>query len=300
MKRVIIFFTLVLLMVVGLVGGGKLLFQQKMKKPLPLGTVTVSAAKGKPGSYIKLMFEHMKAYDLMIEVPFGEQPPVYDNGEEVYAYVPIPVGTKAGTYNLSIYKEEVLIKDIEFEVETITFGEQNLTISEDQIKVAKNETAMNLYQVALELANGYHVKQRLYEEELIVPVQGRISTEFGVKRYYNNSEEWTRHWGIDLANKLGTPIVAPASGVVTYTGFLPSHGNYVMINHGDGFGTAYAHLDEIRVSLLSQVAQGDIIGMMGTTGFSTGPHLHWEITLNNVHLSPWIFFTHDDFAKGEI
>ncbi len=97
------------------------------------------------------------------------------------------------------------------------------------------------------------------------------------------------HWGIDIANRTGTPIYATADGVIKTTGRGEDFGKYIVINHGYGYLTKYAHLNEIKVAKGQSVRRGDIIGLMGSTGYSTGPHLHYEIMKNNRKVDPFTF-----------
>lgn len=89
------------------------------------------------------------------------------------------------------------------------------------------------------------------------------------------------HSGVDYAAPTGTPVIAGASGIVTYRGRLGGYGNVVQIYHGENLSTLYAHLKSMDVELLQYVNRGDVIGGIGSTGRSTGPHLHYEIRINN-------------------
>jgi hypothetical protein len=87
---------------------------------------------------------------------------------------------------------------------------------------------------------------------------------------------------VDIANSIGTPIYASDSGVVTMTEWYGSYGNCIIIQHEGNYSTLYGHLSSYNVSVGQQVSQGDVIGYMGNTGYSTGPHLHFEIRYNDV------------------
>jgi len=102
----------------------------------------------------------------------------------------------------------------------------------------------------------------------------------------------TNHRGIDIAAPgiNGTNILAAASGVVTYSGWMGGFGNVVMINHGNGYVTVYAHNSANLVSRGDNVVQGQVIARVGSTGNSTGPHIHFEIIRNGVHINPMIYF----------
>lgn len=94
------------------------------------------------------------------------------------------------------------------------------------------------------------------------------------------------HWGIDIANNIGTPIYATADGVVKTTGRGEDLGKYIVIKHGFGYMTKYGHLSGIKVQRGQKVRRGDIIGLMGSTGYSTGPHLHYEVIKDNKKIDP--------------
>lgn len=94
------------------------------------------------------------------------------------------------------------------------------------------------------------------------------------------------HNGVDLANSQGTPIYAARSGTVTTATYSGAYGYYVTINHGDGYSTLYAHMTHYIVSAGQSVSQGQVIGYMGSTGWSTGPHLHYTVYLNGNTVNP--------------
>ena len=98
------------------------------------------------------------------------------------------------------------------------------------------------------------------------------------------------HSGIDVAANAGASILASASGTVSIATYSSSYGNYVLINHGNGNTTLYAHMSTILVSAGSYVNQGDVIGYVGSTGWATGPHLHYEIRINNTLVDPQLYF----------
>jgi murein DD-endopeptidase MepM/ murein hydrolase activator NlpD len=99
----------------------------------------------------------------------------------------------------------------------------------------------------------------------------------------------TYHEGVDLAGPEGTPIVASRSGTVTIARYSNSAGFYVSINHGDGFSSVYMHMTHYVVSVGQHVSQGQLIGYMGSTGISTGSHLHFGISQNGVYVNPALY-----------
>jgi murein DD-endopeptidase MepM/ murein hydrolase activator NlpD len=113
----------------------------------------------------------------------------------------------------------------------------------------------------------------------IWPASGVVTSGFGWR--------WGRmHEGLDIAASYGAPISAASSGTVIYAGWMGGYGNLVVIDHGGGLATAYGHQSSIAVSSGSQVSQGQTIGYVGSTGHSTGPHLHFEVRVNGAAVDP--------------
>ncbi len=103
---------------------------------------------------------------------------------------------------------------------------------------------------------------------------------------YLTQSFWLGHPAVDIGGATGTPIYAADAGYVAATGWMGGYGNYIVVNHGNGFETLYAHLSEIRVIAGQGVQRGALIGLMGSTGRSTGPHLHFEIRQGGVKRNP--------------
>jgi len=121
--------------------------------------------------------------------------------------------------------------------------------------------------------------------EFILPVKGITTGIFGTKRFYNGVEG-NYHNGFDIAADTGTPIVAPSSGKITLTGNFFYNGKSIILDHGRGLKSIMIHLDEILVEENQYVEKGQIIGKVGTTGKSTGAHLHWSVLVNNTYIDP--------------
>jgi murein DD-endopeptidase MepM/ murein hydrolase activator NlpD len=143
----------------------------------------------------------------------------------------------------------------------------------------------SLQQVSAELAakiqaaQSHSTVQHTGSGQLSWPVSAPITSPFGWR--------WGRmHEGIDLGAAYGTPIAAAAAGTVIYAGWLGGYGNLTVIDHGGGIATAYGHQSRIAVSIGQQVARGEIIGYVGSTGHSTGPHLHFEVRVNGQAVDP--------------
>jgi murein DD-endopeptidase MepM/ murein hydrolase activator NlpD len=121
---------------------------------------------------------------------------------------------------------------------------------------------------------------------LRMPVPGPILSGFGwrVHPIYGVTKF---HYGVDIGASVGTPIRAAADGIVVYSGWWGAYGNCVIIDHGSGMTTVYAHCQRLRASRGQKVSAGDAIATVGSTGLSTGPHLHFELRRQGTPVSPW-------------
>ncbi|SNS82755.1 Peptidase family M23 [Sphingomonas laterariae] len=134
-----------------------------------------------------------------------------------------------------------------------------------------------------------------------MPVAGRMTSGFGMRRHpllgYSRL-----HKGQDFGAAYGSPILAAVDGVVSFAGWHGGHGKYVKLNHNGGLATAYAHMSRIVAKSGQRVAQGQVIGYVGSTGLSTGPHLHYEVYKNGVAVNPrtMSFTTTSQLAGGDL
>ena len=125
-----------------------------------------------------------------------------------------------------------------------------------------------------------------FTESFISPVEGRISGRFGNQRVYNGKPR-APHSGMDIAAAKGTPVKAPASGIVTFANSdLYLTGGTLVIDHGFGFSSNFLHLSRLDVSVGERIGQGQLIGAVGATGRASGPHLHWGMNWFEVRIDP--------------
>jgi murein DD-endopeptidase MepM/ murein hydrolase activator NlpD len=132
------------------------------------------------------------------------------------------------------------------------------------------------------------LKEYLDHIPTLWPITGRLSSNFGDRQH----PVWfTRrpHEGIDIASGYGYDIAAAAKGTVTFCGYNSSYGYHIIIDHGNGLTTLYAHASKLLVKAGLEVNKGDIIARTGSTGISTGPHLHFEIRINDIAVDPLIY-----------
>lgn len=211
---------------------------------------------------------------------------VIDKDGQWAALVGIPLSVEPSKQVLKVTPESGEAFSVSYQVEPHGYEEQRITI-ENKSKV--NPPPMDMKRINKESAHLKTIKRMRSDKPLASflkwPVAGPISSPFGLKRFFNDQPR-RPHGGIDIAANEGTPIVAPADGVVVDTGDYFFNGNSVFIEHGLGLQTFYAHMSSIAVNTGDVVKAGDVIGAIGATGRVTGPHLHWSVGLNNTWVNP--------------
>lgn len=115
---------------------------------------------------------------------------------------------------------------------------------------------------------------------------GKINNEFGFRRNPFGGRTYEFHAGMDIDGERGDEVVAPANGVVTEAGWKGGYGNMIEIDHGNGLKTRYGHLSKIDVNIGDPITRGQVMAFVGSTGRSTGPHLHYELRLNDRPINP--------------
>ena len=167
------------------------------------------------------------------------------------------------------------------------------SIDELDALITKLTNQYNAEQLAK--ANAVATQGALYSNSLLLwpcPSSYRITSNFSLSRLDPvTGSYYAAHKGTDIGAPTGTPVIAAASGLVTAAGFSSSMGNYVVISHGDGITTRYYHNSSLAVSAGQAVAGGQTISYVGSTGWSTGPHLHFEVRVNGTPVDPMQFFS---------
>ena len=144
-------------------------------------------------------------------------------------------------------------------------------------KMSRLEEDMKSYEQML--------RQRGYTPT-IWPVDGKLEGGFGGRRNPFGGPGYEFHSGQDIEAEMGTPVVAGARGQVSFVGWQNGYGQLVIVNHGGGLSTRYGHLSHIDVAQGQQVSRGQLVGKVGSTGRSTGPHLHYEVRINDQAVNP--------------
>lgn len=162
-------------------------------------------------------------------------------------------------------------------------------IKTEELEIAKTNSIEKVANQLLEEQKGKEEEERIKNlpqingiKLAVSPVSGTITSRYGVSSRIRKST----HTGLDIAAKTGTPIQAIADGTVTCASYQGAYGKLIKIDHGNGVVTWYAHTSKMYVKAGQKVTAGDTIGAVGSTGNSTGPHLHLEIRINGVHVNP--------------
>jgi murein DD-endopeptidase MepM/ murein hydrolase activator NlpD len=211
---------------------------------------------------------------------------IHEDGQHWIAIVGLPLSTKPGSQQIQVNGSQPL----SFQVAGKHYVEQRITIKNQQ-HVTPN--AANLARIQRELAEQTRAYQQFSPRQpsnllFDKPVNGPLSSPFGLRRFFNG-EERNPHSGLDFAAGHGTPIKAPAEGRVILTGDYFFNGKTVFVDHGQGLISMFCHLSEIGVKVGDQLPRGGVLGKVGATGRATGPHLHWNVSLNDARIDPAIF-----------
>ncbi len=218
---------------------------------------------------------------------------VYNSPTEAWALVGVPVWSAVGERPLVLdaispdgqrtpLSRQVLVQEGSFITQSINLPDTQNFLLSDGLRPAEDRYMSDvLRQVS---------PQPLWNASFAIPAEGYRTSPFGAHRIYQGGEATGYHGGIDMAAAEGTTIMAPEAGVVVLAEPLFVRGNVVILDHGVGVHTLYFHLSSLQVTVGQSVARGDILGLMGTTGLSTGSHLHWEVRIGEIFVDPdeWI------------
>ncbi len=227
--------------------------------------------------------------------------PMFDLGMERLAFLQLNITAPVGEHNLELRRVNVggsneTVTSETYTVVSTEFTRQDLKTSSETQSVYTNE---NLAGDNRKVETAYSVSkpEPLWDGIFIRPVEGGITTEFGQLRYVNGNLQ-SRHSGIDIAAAEGVEVMAPAAGTVVFAEELTVNGNTVIVDHGLNVFSSYSHLSSINVKQGDTVKQSDILGLVGSTGYSTGPHLHYTIKINGYYVNPF-FMESVDILNNE-
>jgi murein DD-endopeptidase MepM/ murein hydrolase activator NlpD len=222
----------------------------------------------------------------------GDRVLVMRDGDEWVALVGIPLATKAGT-KLAVEAELADGGRERFEIAVAPkrYGSQHLTAPRAQVELSAEDLARyERERVHLEAVLRTFTALAPATLAMLQPAPGRRSSSFGLRRYFNGQAR-SPHNGMDIAAPVGTPVIAANTGRVIDSGDYFFPGKTVILDHGQGLLSLYAHLSAVDAAVAEPVGAGAVIGKVGATGRVTGPHLHFSVYLNAVAVDPALFLT---------
>jgi murein DD-endopeptidase MepM/ murein hydrolase activator NlpD len=250
------------------------------------------------GHFLKITGKYITLDEIQsIETLIIEDIKFYKNDHVVVAFIPIHARTKPDKYDIKIQTQNKYELQYTVDVLDQEFKTQYLYVKPSTMASTSNTEAYAEYNKYFHPVRKISSEEQYYDESFIMPLKARITTEFGEGRYINDAATSYAHSGLDLAAPKGTPIHAINHGVVTLSRHFDLTGNTIIIDHGQGLLSYYLHLDTLNVALDDQVTTGDIIGTVGSTGRSTGPHLHFGTSFYTTYVEPGYFIYGQPITK---
>ena len=214
---------------------------------------------------------------------------VYNTPTEAWALVGVPVWSAVGERPLLLeavspdgqrtsLSRQVVVQEFPFVVQNINLPDTQNFLLSNGLRPAENRYMSDILQQVS--------PKPLWNAPFAIPAEGYRTSPFGAHRIYQDGQAKGYHGGIDMGAPEGTLIVAPAAGVVVLAEPLFVRGNVVILDHGVGVHTLYFHFSALHVTVGQSVARGEVLGLMGTTGLSTGSHLHWEVRIGEIFVDP--------------
>lgn len=212
---------------------------------------------------------------------------IRDSDKQWIALVGIPLSTRPGRQTLQVQGGP----EAAFQVRAKEYAAQHITLKNRRQVTPDPEDLKRIErELALQTDAYRSYRDGVVPSNVLLdrPVGGRLSSPFGLRRFFNGQER-NPHSGLDFAVPAGTPVKAPAAGRVVLVGDYFFNGKTVFVDHGQGFISMFCHLSVIGVKVGDEVARGAVVGKVGATGRATGPHLHWNVSLNDARVDPAIF-----------
>ncbi len=229
---------------------------------------------------------------------------VEDGGGKLFrALVGVPVDTKVGRSPMELRARDlagnVRRVFLAVEIKPGKFARGGMIRLTKAQELAREQTErIRATNLARNEAYATPIAEQLWTDPFIKPVRGRRTSPFGKYRTYSDGKK-KHHFGVDLANRTGTPVFAAADGKVVLAEEQQIYGNVVIVHHGQGVATSYNHLHAADAGVGDAVARGTKIGTVGSTGQSTGPHLHWGMTVDGTAVDAEQWVGRDFMSPGD-
>jgi murein DD-endopeptidase MepM/ murein hydrolase activator NlpD len=219
-------------------------------------------------------------------VTFLERKQVLSQGaRSIYAFIPIDAEDPPGNHEFKVEFKllsgskgsitgQIEVMATRWTTDSITLPARLSIILDPRFAAAEDEMLRGVYSPVS--------PDKLWEGGWIMPTGGPVTTHFGEQRSYNGGEITGHHKGTDIGAPEGTPVSVTNNGRVVLARQLQLRGNTVVVDHGGGVMSSYAHLASFAVGEGEELVQGDVVGLLGSTGLSTGAHLHWEMATGGI------------------
>lgn len=231
-----------------------------------------------------------------IEAPvahfLGKRVMVMRQGRRQAAIVGLPLSIQPGEQRLNVRDRAGKRYQVSFRVREKAYATQHITLLRNRLVNPNPQDLERIGRERREINQALATWSELPPSSLRLhlPVEGPISSPFGLRRFFNEQPR-KPHSGVDIAADEGAPVLAPAGGQVIEVGNYFFNGNTLFIDHGQGLVTMYCHLSRIDVKVGDTVGEGEVIGAVGKTGRATGAHLHWSVSLNDARIDPQLLLT---------
>jgi len=221
----------------------------------------------------------------------GKPLPLFQEGNRWFGLVGIWAGTQPAGWPIAVTaldplggpsvveQHELRITARHFEIEAVVMSQLAMDLVLD-LETARKEAQLIAGLIAP------RTPKRLWKGPFQQPLQGEVTSTYGVRRSYNGAPPGEYHGGLDLGADEGLPVAAANAGRIVFAGPLKVRGNVVIIDHGWGLYSGYYHMSAVKAEPGQEVQRGETIGLVGSTGFSTGPHVHWTTWLGGIAVDP--------------
>ena len=274
----------------GFFGEAQYAFDLQVDNPPEIG---ISSLKTSPGELLVITASHVNAdEEVAVQTEFDFEPNVFTQGADRVILLPVSYYHEPNkTYSIQVSAGDVS-ETFQVEVLDKEFAIQQLTIDPKVAAATRNDESAREVKEKIDPLRPVCDEEKYWEGAFIQPVDGgRVRpADFGKRRYVNNAPTSYRHNGLDIAHNQGEPVKAANHGRVLFADYMIGTGNTVIIEHGYGLKSWYYHMVSLDAKAGDMVKKGDVIGLVGSTGFSTGPHLHFAISVNDVYVNPMPFF----------
>ncbi|MDD5602838.1 MAG: M23 family metallopeptidase [Eubacteriales bacterium] len=266
--------------------GRQAVYELSVKADFP-ASFSLSANEAEQGEIIIITVQNINEG----ETPYLEQDicaesAFFKTAQGYSGYLATGYYTYPGTYRISYGISGISEMSEKISVKPRNFKIQHLEVDPAITAETRNEAAYAEYALYFDPVRLKSSEIKYYEMPFAVPAYGRLSTEYGETRYVQGIPSSYRHSGLDIAAPEGSPVYAANNGIVVLSMYLTLTGNTVVIDHGQGLFSVYFHMHERFTAKGNMVKKGDNIGTIGSTGFSTGPHLHFTMSYYYINLEP--------------